>query len=284
MRSFKHEHGTPNKIIQQEEKSILLAVDRALASTPNSQIICRNGEIPMINFLNRYLSNTLRAVTGHFITPFGKISSQVDIIIVDSRYPLLSQNEDGSVLVMLHSVLWAIEVKINLKSSDIAKSWNDAINIMKLATEVEFYGDNESFASIRTNLIAYKCGQKLDTIEKTYEKNAKPLLAGLDIYILRFPKNEMPENMEIGGMLHMEPPFEDEEKYGPFDGYWSCFGAKHTPLSDFYYSLIQDCYYTLGTRDFSFIDIGVHVMKYMSWSTVLWNNEEQPQMSFEGLP
>ena len=174
MKNFKHEHGTPNKIIQQEEKSILLAVDKALASTSNSQIIGRNGEVPMINFLNRYLPNTLKAVSGHFITPSGKISSQIDIIIVDSRYPLLSQNEDGSVLVMLHSVLWAIEVKTNLKSSDIAKSWKDAINIIQLANEVEFYGEIGNFASINTNLIAYKCGQKLDTIEKAYEKNAKP--------------------------------------------------------------------------------------------------------------
>lgn len=275
MKSYKHIHGTPNIIMQQEEKSILLSVEKALASTSNSQIIGRNGELPMLNFLNKYLPNTLRAVTGHFITPSGKISSQVDIIIMDSRYPLLSQNEDSSVLVMLHSVLWAIEVKTNLKSSDIVKSWNDATNIMKLAAEVEFYGDVGNFASITTNLIAYKCGQKLDTIEKAYEKNAKPLLTGLDIYILRFPKNEMPDNMEIGGMLHMEPPFDDEEENGPFDGYWSCFGAQHTPLSDFYYSLIQNCYYTLGTRDFSFTDIGLHVMKYMSWSTVLWDKLEE---------
>lgn len=275
MKNFKHEHGTPNKIIQQEEKSILLAVDKALASTSNSQIIGRNGEVPMINFLNRYLPNTLKAVSGHFITPSGKISSQIDIIIVDSRYPLLSQNEDGSVLVMLHSVLWAIEVKTNLKSSDIAKSWKDAINIIQLANEVEFYGEIGNFASINTNLIAYRCGQKLDTIEKAYEKNAKPLLVGLDIYILRFPKNETPDNMEIGGMLHMEPPFEDEEEFGPIDGYWPCFGAQHTPLSDFYYRLIQDCYYTLGKRDFSFSEIGAHLMKYMSWSTVLWDKFEE---------
>ena len=203
------------------------------------------------------------------------MSSQIDIIVLDSRYPLLSQNEDGAVLVMLHSVLWAIEIKTNLKSSDIAKSWNDAIKIMELAREIEFYGDRESFASIQTNLIAYKSAQKLDTIQKAYELNAKPLLSGLDIYLLRFPKNEMPDNKEIGGMLHMEPPLEDEEESGSIDGYWPCFGANHTPLSDFYYRLIQDCYYTLGDRDFSFSDIGAHFMKYMSWSTVLWDNLDE---------
>lgn len=271
MKTFKHEHGTPNKIILQEEKSILLAVEKALASTTNSQIIGRNGELPLLTFLNRYLPNTLKAVTGHFITPSGKMSSQIDIIVIDSRYPLLSQNEDGSVLVMLHSVLWTIEIKTNLRSSDIAKAWNNAIDIMELAREIELYGDRESFASIQTNLIAYKSAQKLDTIQKAYELNAKPLLSGLDIYLLRFPKNEMPDNMEIGGMLHMEPPFENEEEVGPIDGYWPCFGDHHTPLSDFYYRLIQDCYYTLGDRDFSFSDIGAHLIQYMSWSTVLWD-------------
>jgi len=277
LKSYKHEHGTPNKIIMQEEKAIFLAVDKALASTPNSQTIGRNGELPLLTFLNRYLPNTLRAVSGHFITPSGKISPQIDIIIIDSRYPLLSENEDGSVLTMLHSVLWAIEVKTNLKSSDITKAWSDAINMMKMAQEVDGYGDCDDFASINTNLIAYKCAQKLDTIEKAYEKNAKPLIAGLDIYILRFPEKEMPNDIEIGGELHMEPMFDVENlnEHGLIDKHFLTFSAHYTPLSDFYYRLVQNCYYTLGARDFSFNDIGAHFMEYMSWSTVLWDKIEE---------
>jgi len=273
MKTFKHEHGTPNKIILQEEKSILLSVDRALNSSSNSQTIGRNGEVPLIDFLTRYLPPTFKAVSGHFITPSGKISPQLDIIIIDSRYPLLSENDDKSVLVMLHSVLWIVEVKTNLRSNDIKKTWENSISIMNLAQEIEFYGDNKSFSSVSMNLIAYRCAQKLDTIQDAYEKYGQPLISGLDLYIIRFPEKEIPKDIEVGGLLHFEPPFEEdkENEIGTIDGYWPCFGASHTPLSDFYYRLVQNCYYTLGTRDFTFNEIGAHIMDYMSWSTVSWD-------------
>src|SRR6266480_6344490 len=101
----KHEHGTPNPIIVSEEEALLAAVDRALASSTNAQVIGRNGEIPLRDFFNRYLPYTLRAATGHFVAPSGHLSSQMDLMILDTRYPLLAQNADGSVLAMLHGVV-----------------------------------------------------------------------------------------------------------------------------------------------------------------------------------
>ena len=96
MKSFKHVHGAKNGIIAQEEIALLSAVERALASSTNAQIIGRNGEIPFLQFLQAYLPNTLRATTGHFISPTGAVSPQLDVIVVDARYPLLSVNPDGS--------------------------------------------------------------------------------------------------------------------------------------------------------------------------------------------
>jgi len=143
MQNYKHKHGTPNPIIQQEEKAILLAVDRALCSSSNSQTIGKNEEIPLLTFLNRYLPPTLKAASGHFITPSGNISSQIDIMVLDSRYPLLAENSDGSVLAMLHSVVEAIEVKTNLSTKDVRKSWNDGVKIMELANDIDGYGGDE---------------------------------------------------------------------------------------------------------------------------------------------
>lgn len=271
MKSYKHKHGSPNPIIQQEEKAILLSVDRALSSSPNSQTIGRNGELPLLKFLNRYLPPTLRAVSGHFITPHGNLSPQIDIMIIDSRYPFLSENTDGSVLAMLHSLICAIEVKTNLSSKDIKKSWDDSLQIMELASEIDGYGGQE-WGMITTKVLAYRCSQRLDTIEATYISAGKPLKASLDITILRFPERDQPKKAEIGGELHFEPPFENEKEIGPVDGYWPGLGASYTPLSDFYYRLVQDSYYTLGTRDFSFVEIGEHFMLYMSWATVAWDD------------
>jgi hypothetical protein len=270
MKSFKHKHGSPNPIIQQEEKAILLSVDRALNSSPNSQTIGRNGELPLIAFLNRYLPSTLKAVSGHFITPNGDLSPQIDIMIVDSRYPLLSENTDGSVLAMLHSVICTIEVKTNLSSKDIKKSWDDGVKIMELASHVDGYEDN-NWGAISTKVLAYRCLQSLDAIEDTYSSIGKPLKASLDITILRFREQDQPRGVEIGGELHFEPPFEEEEEVGPVDGFYPGLRASYTPLSDFYYRLIQDSYYTLGSRDFSLIDIGEHFMLYMSWATASWD-------------
>ena len=104
-RNVKHHHGAVNPIIQQEEKMMIATVDKALATSGNAQIIGRNGELPLIQFLNRHLPYTIRAHTGHFVAPDGSLSPQLDVVLVDARYPLLAQNADGSVLVMLHSVL-----------------------------------------------------------------------------------------------------------------------------------------------------------------------------------
>jgi len=41
---YKHKHETTNQIIQQEEKAILLTVDRALTSSSNSQTVGKNDE------------------------------------------------------------------------------------------------------------------------------------------------------------------------------------------------------------------------------------------------
>ena len=56
------------------------------------------------------------------MAPDGSLSPQLDVVLVDARYPLLAQNTDGSVLVMLHSVLKTIEVKTRATSSDITKA------------------------------------------------------------------------------------------------------------------------------------------------------------------
>ena len=153
---IKHEHGTPNPILREEEKSMLAVVDRAVASTSNAQIIGRNGEIPLRDFLNRYLPYTLRAETGHFLAPNGELSPQIDVMLLDARYPLLAQNEDGSVLAMLHSVVTTLEVKTRLTTNHIAKMWQDAVRIMSLARQVKGYSGDE-FGSIQTRGFAYGC-------------------------------------------------------------------------------------------------------------------------------
>lgn len=244
-----------------------MCVDRALASSSNSQTIGRNGELPFISFLQRYLPATLRAVSGHFITPHGDLSPQLDVIVIDARYPLLSENSDGSALVMLHSVVQLYELKTNLTSREVKKSIENAKKIFVLTQQIIEFAPNE-WGAPQITLLAYRTEQRLSSIENTFFRHSKPELAPMDGVILRCHPIDIVANGSLGGTLHLEPPFDTEDGRGPrIDGYFPLFIPSHTPLSDIYYKLVQNAYYTLGTRDYSFIDIGAHFNEYMSWAT-----------------
>ena len=268
MKSFKHAHGTRNPIMAQEEAAILLSVERALASSPNAQTIGRNGEIPFLEFLQRYLPSTLKATTGHFITPSGAISPQIDVIVVDSRYPLLSENADGSALVMLHSVVHVFEIKTNITTKDIKKSLNNTRKTLALAREVEGYG-TDSWSSFRAWLLAYNCAQRLGSLEDAFFSNSDPEHAYLVAIFLRYHPSDRTSTASVGGALHLEPPFPEENGARPQEGgYLPLSIPSHTPLSDLYYSLVQDSYYIIGERNYSFTDIGAQFNDYMNWATV----------------
>lgn len=268
-KSYKQQHGTANVIIQEQEKTILATIDRANASTSNAQIIGNNGEIPLRNFLCEHLLYTLKAASGHFITPTGTLSPQIDILILDSRYPFLNVNLDGSVLAMMHSVISIIEVKTNLTSSDIKKICQDSLKINTLFNEIY---DFENWGRPFTRAFAYRSKIKINTAESIYQDNHDPFSIDLDLYIMRLHKSDQPKGEELGAELHYEPGFDDE---APGSSYYSLMPIlQKTLLSDFYYNLIQTSYYTLGSRNITETDIGRHVMDYMSWSTYLPNQSD----------
>ncbi|MBQ0934466.1 DUF6602 domain-containing protein [Ideonella paludis] len=268
MKTYKHYHGTPNQVMSQEEASILLCVERALASSSNSQTIGKNGEQPFIEFLQRYLPNTLRATSGHFVTPSGDISPQLDAIVFDSRYPLLSENIDGSALLMLNSVVHIYELKTNLTTKDIRKSVANSQKVAALTQQIKDFDTPDGWGAPRQTLLGYRTEQRLETLEAAFFNASTPEKAQMDCIILRCNPRDAEAMGGVGGTLHLEPPFPEESGRGPrLDGYFPMFIPSHTPLSDLYYTLVQDAYYTLGERNYSFHDIGAHFNDYMSWAT-----------------
>ncbi len=257
-------------IFKEEEKAILLSVDKAKASSNNSQVIGRNGEIPILLFLNNYLPPTLKAVSGHFITPDSVKSPQIDVIIIDTRYPLLGYNSDGTVLVMAHSVVRIIEIKTNLKPKDLKKTSSIFFNIRDLIDTV-WSGERYGWGKPILELLAYRLAVKEATIEKAYFEACDPTYNHFDVKILRTNNED-----ESGLELHFQPTshwtdFSDEAKEllsEEMRGEYlisSC--SKRTELSDFYYELIQDSYYALDHRGYSLQDIGEHFMKYLKWTS-----------------
>lgn len=265
MKSFRYAQDGRNPVLAQEEEAILLSVERALASSTNSQTIGRNGELPFLSFLQRYLPNTLRATSGHFLTPAGNISPQADVIVFDARYPLLAENTDGSTLVMLHSVVRIFEIKTNLTTRDLSKSLASARLFRQLVSQLPDFADEDSFAAPAFVLLAYKCFHRLNSLEKIFFSEANTNGARMDAVLLRYHQSDQDSFDALGGQLHLEPPFPEEGGQGSLPG--GFFPMSHTsssPLSDLYYSLVQDSYYTLGERDYSLSEIGAHFNDYMS--------------------
>ncbi len=265
-KTVKHQHGTPNPIISKEEISMLATVDKNLASSSSAPTIGQSGEILLRDFLNKHLPFTMRAATGHFVPPSGILSPQIDIMILDARYPLLAENTDGSILAMLHSVIATIEVKTRVKAIEIKGIVENSSKIMSLASEVDGYSGGY-WGCISTFAFIYRSKNRLNTLIKYYSEFADPTQSLLDIYLLRLPDNDLPkDNKHIGMQFHLEP-IPSETNPDVIIEHEIFITPHHTILSDFYYRIVQNSYYTLDTRGYSYGDIGAHVMDYMAWST-----------------
>lgn len=256
-------------IFKEEEKVILSAVDKAIASSKNSQTIGRNGEIPLITFLNNYLPTTLKAVSGHFVTPDKLRSPQIDILILDSRYPLLGYNADGTVLAMGHAVLKIIEIKTNLTKKDLIKTESNFSKIRELLSKI-WPCEMGIWSSPEFILVTYRISTKLTTIEDAYFSTCLPLTNHFDISIIRNDSKN-----DLGSLVHFEPLGEslNSKLYKEYESVikdnhiLTCI-QKRTPLADLYYNIIQNSYYRLDERGYSLGDIGAHFMEYLEWTTV----------------
>jgi len=255
MTGFKRQrHGHINPIFAHEETQMLAAVDKAGSSSSNSQILGRSGEAALCSLLKRYLPNPFRAVTGHFVTPSGKVSPELDVIVMDARYPLLSENQDGSVVAMLHSVIATIEVKRTLVKKEVLKIRKNASCVAELQSEV--FPDVRAWGAVMQFAFAYRSGIALDTVATHYFNNYLPDDPTGSILILRaHDKDQVPDEGPLGALLWMDA------------GEDPAVSTTLAPLSDLYYSLILDGFYTLSARNYDFGDLGVHAVSYMNWGT-----------------
>lgn len=259
----------PEAIFKEEEKQLLSSVDKAKASSNNGQIIGRNGELPLLEFLNNYLPPNLKAVSGHFLTPESTKSPQIDVLIIDARYPLLGYNDDGSVLTMAHSVLKVIEIKTNLKTGELKKT---ASSFFKTRTLLEKIWEGENNVKSRPlfELFAYRIGVKESTIFDSYYVICKPIDKKFDVTILR-SNQKINSGATISSRRIPDFIFERSidpnykiEDFKEIDKYSCDLIYKRTPLADFYYSLIMDSYKILSSRNLSLSEISDHFPLYLN--------------------
>ncbi len=241
---------------------MLATVDKA-AACGNPQILGRSGELPLLDFFNRYLPLNIRAVTGFFLSPRGQLSPQVDILIIDSRYPLLAHNSDGTVIAPLHSVLQAIEVKVSASKREIANILHNAELISNISSQV--FG-RQTFTAVRTQAIAYKAKTRMSSLSEHFFVGSH---RETDITVLRvLPRDNAAFPRALGAEWHWEPSGTSRRKAG---AWIETVRPTLAPLSDIYYQLVQNAYYTLSARDFTMHDLGVQMNDYLAWGTFLPN-------------
>ncbi len=237
--------GEQNKIILEEEIEIISEYEKMLKSCSNSSMLGSIVEKNISNFLKRYLPKNVTIETGKFINSEGKKSPQIDILILDSQYPVLCRNKDDSVLAISESVIAAISIKSSIGQREIKEinSWGE--KVMAILKKDYKSGFEESWIS--TLGIFSKI--KEETLSKNFESETKNCRE-MEICILRKNKSS-----KSGYKL-----------------WWECLDLPmnietNAPLSDFLYELIYQIYSILGNRNQDYQEIWHKVINYFKWGT-----------------
>lgn len=121
----------------------------------------------------------------------------------------------------------------------------------------------------------YGAATRLESIERHFF-DTKRQVRECDLLLLRVNPMEIGSDQSvIGAELHWEPEVQDRPEHDTsdrtgaqlIDEWFETTRFTHAPLSDLYYGVVQDAYYSLGARGFDVGDIGAHMNDYMSWGT-----------------
>ena len=182
----------------------------------------------------------------------------MDLIVVDSRFPPIAINEDGTSLEMFHGLIGAVEIKKRINKKEIYDFCSSAEKITLLSEEC-FGPVNQNPWSFPTiSAFAYSSTISLTTIARHFSKIGNQTKRVLDFTILRLAKSRKGKYTEtgIGAFLWFEK--------------WEIpyYVTTDAPLSDFVYRLMQEAYYTTASRNVSADDLGFIISKYYCWNTV----------------
>lgn len=153
--------GFKQKIEEQFQKiseSMIASNEIGRCTTQHGVMKGRNTEQVLINFLRKFLPSRYSLSQGQIVSPTGKLSPQLDVIIHDETiYPVATVLEGGDKIVFAHSVYAVVSVKSNLfeiqgKSQirnmiqnleglfEIQKETNQAISNLRKEVDIFYFG------------------------------------------------------------------------------------------------------------------------------------------------
>lgn len=243
--------GEPNEVMAEEEKQILSEIEKARNISHNASLLGLNAEVNIIKFLRRYSPPTLRFETGHFITPKGYRSPQIDILVLDPRFPLLGENKDGSILAMGHAVIGCISVKRTIGKREIKEICATSHQLNILNHELLKSGSEDIYlVSLGLN-----AGLSLKATSQHFFEFSNSICREFYLRILRAKEVEQDTGRSLGAFLWWEGLKQ------------LCVHRMVSPLSDFFYDQLQISYHILARRNYDFKKIGEILMEYFHWGT-----------------
>lgn len=137
------------KSISEELSSLKLRI-RNLMTDPHWVTDGEWKESVLRNMLRRYLPETIKVGRG-FIYSQGTCSSQIDVLLYDTSYPILFKDGD-LVFITPDAVRGIIEVKSNVNYQTLSAAFDKLTLNAKLVNEVNFEGSKPCF----TGLFSYE--------------------------------------------------------------------------------------------------------------------------------
>ena len=192
---------------------------------------------------------------------FGQLSREADIVVTDSRFPILAFNEDKTKLLPFESIIALIELKSTLDKSAIydllekAVSWSDyKIQSLKKQQRRFRLGDPPRFWSISLSSSVY-----IKTALKHIHNFSRehPCVIETNHYVLRLKAQEWPsKDSPIGSLIWWE---------GLKQLWWN---KTDSPLSDFMMMLFEELYSAETFNSYDFEAIRMLMYKYMPWGSL----------------
>lgn len=87
-------------------------------------------EFLLKNVLSRILPSTVHIGSGRVIDSFGGESKQIDVVVYDPRFPMLSS--EGAALYFVEGVLATIEVKSTINSAKLTEALDNCRSVLEL--------------------------------------------------------------------------------------------------------------------------------------------------------
>jgi hypothetical protein len=252
-------HTTATSVMFLEEKAIVAHAAQAISGAANPKIFGATGEKGILILLRRYLPSCFRASSGHALDPTGQKSPEIDIMILDSRFAPLSVHQDGTTLEMKEAVLGVVSVKKRLDKASLSEQDRYAKRVHDFFSsqhKKDCLSRKKAFDSPVFYVLSYLSVITEATVFK-HLRAAKGLSNPLCIlFCMAMPLKGKSRNSN-GAIFRYDGTPPDTKLFSV---------PSTAAVSDFYFMMLQDAYYSMDSRKLTFTDLGELTMRYYKWA------------------